>query len=257
MEQGEESILATAIRTEGAPPCTVGQKMVLGPAGPIAGTLGCSDFDTAAASEAGSILAGGKSVIRTYHHDLGSVDVYLEPFTQRPRLVVIGATPVALWLLRWGRDLGYDPVLVEDRTDWVTPQHRDAATAVFRSTEDAEPGSDVVVVHTDQEAPTVPGQVAGAMRLKPSFVGIIGSARHTGHHIEQLRSSGMDEADIQRIQSPVGLNLGAKTPQEIALSILAGLLRYRTGRGGEWLDRRYEEKMLVPGSENKVVTNEG
>jgi xanthine dehydrogenase accessory factor len=239
MEQGEQTILATAIRTTGAPPCTVGQKMILGSGGPIEGTLGCSDFDTAAAREAADILAGGRAVLRTYHHDLGSVEVYLEPYAQRPRLVVVGATPISLWLLRWGRDLGYDTILVEDRPDWITPEHREAAGAVVESTKTIAGGSEIDVVHADHESPTVPQQIAGVMSRNPRFVGIIGSARHTGHHLEQLRAIGMPESDIARIQSPVGLNLGAKTPPEIALSILAGLMRHRTGRPGSWLDPRY------------------
>ncbi|HEX2052418.1 MAG TPA: molybdenum cofactor synthesis domain-containing protein [Actinomycetota bacterium] len=237
---GEDSLLATAIRREGSPPCSVGQKMLLGPGGPLSGTLGCSDFDTAVANEAAQVLASGKSAVRTLHHDLGTIEVYLEPYTQRPRLVVIGATPVALWLLRWGRDLGYQPILVEDRSDWVTSEHREAAARVETSTQQVPPGSPIDVVHTDHESPSVPNQIAGILDRNPRFVGIIGSARHTGPHIQRLRDIGVDDNQIDRIQSPVGLNLGAKSPAEIALSILAGLLRHRTGRKGEWLDSRYE-----------------
>lgn len=242
MEQGEETILATAIRTEGAPPCTVGQKMILGPGGPIAGTLGCSDFDTTAANEAAQILAGGVAVLRTYKHDLGTVEVYLEPYAAKPRLVLIGATPIALWLLKWGRDLGYEPILVEDRPDWITPEHRAAASQVLSSAEGIKEGSEVDVVHTDHEAPTVPQQVAAVLGSHPRFVGILGSSRHTAGHLEQLRTIGVDDTEITRIQSPVGLNFGAKTPPEIALSILAGLMRHRTGRRGNWLDSRYEDQ---------------
>lgn len=240
IEQGEPTILATAIRTDGAPPCTVGQKMILGPGGPIAGTLGCSDFDTSAANEAARILAGGAAVLRTYKHDLGTVEVYLEPYAARPRLVIIGATPIGLWLLKWGRDLGYEPILVEDRPGWVTPEHRAAASQVLSSTEAIREGSDIDVVHTDHEAPTVPQQVAAVLGSHPRFVGILGSSRHTAGHLEQLRTIGVDAAEIEKIQSPVGLNFGAKTPPEIALSILAGLMRHRTGRRGNWLDSRYE-----------------
>lgn len=237
---GEDTLLATAIRREGSPPCSVGQKMLLGPGGPLTGTLGCSDFDTAVAAEAGRILASGKSVVKTLEHDLGTIEVYLEPYTRRPRLVVIGATPVALWLLRWGRDLGYETILVEDRPDWVTPEHREAASQVHPSAAEVAGGTAVDVVHTDHESPSVPAQVAALLPQNPRFVGIIGSARHTGHHIQQLRDAGVAAEQIERIQSPVGLNLGAKTPPEIALSILAGLLRHRTGRNGGWLDQRFE-----------------
>lgn len=241
IEQGEPTLLATAIRREGSPPCSIGQKMLLGPSGPLAGTLGCSDFDTAAANEAAGILDGGESVLRTYKHDLGTIEVHLEPYSRRPALVVLGATPVALWLLRWGRDLGYEPVLVEDRAGWVTDGHRSAAAAVVESVESVGAAAEMDVVHTDHESPKVADQVAGLVKHNPRFVGIIGSARHTGPHRRRLAGIGMDEAQIDRIQSPVGLDLGAKTPQEIALSILAGLLRHRTGRSGEWLDKRYEQ----------------
>lgn len=242
IESGEDSLLATAISRQGAPPCSVGQKMLLGPGGPLTGTLGCSDFDTAIASEAAQVLVSGVSTVRTLTHDLGTIEVYLEPYTRKPRLVVVGATPVALWLLRWSRDLGYEPVLVEDREGWITPEHRQAATKVGATAGGIAGGSPIDVVHTDHESPAVAEQIAALLELKPRFVGIIGSARHTGHHIEQLRGRGLDAGLIDRIQSPVGLNLGAKSPPEIALSILAGLMRFRSGRSGEWLDRRFEEK---------------
>ena len=63
---------------------------------------------------------------RTYRHDLGSIDVFLEPFVPRPLLVVFSATPVALHLMRWARQVGFEPVLVEPRVERVTPEHRAA-----------------------------------------------------------------------------------------------------------------------------------
>lgn len=241
IEQGEQSLLATAIRRVGSPPCAVGQKMLLGPGGPLAGTLGCSEFDTAVAKEAAQVIAGGESAVRTYTHDLGSIEVYLEPYSRLPRLVVLGATPVALWLLRWAADLGYEPILVEDRPERITPEHRKAAARVQYSADSLTNGGPMDVVHTDHESASVAVQLAALMARKPRFLGIIGSARHTGHHIERLRDLQIDEEQIRRIQSPVGLNLGSRTPQEIALSILAGLMRFRSGLDGKWLDRRFEE----------------
>jgi xanthine dehydrogenase accessory factor len=68
----------------------------------------------------------------------------------------------------------------------------------------------------------------------PRFVGLVGSRRHTGHHLEALRARGVPEDVIVRIQSPVGLDLGAVTPSEIAVSILAGLVAVRRGGSGGW-----------------------
>ena len=237
---GEQVLLATAIRTDGAPPCQPGQKLLLGASGPLSGTLGCSEFDVSAAADAADVLASGRPVLRTYHHDLGSVEVYLEPYLHRPQLVVLAATPIALWLLRWGKDLGYETVLVESRSDWVTQEHRSAANRVLGDAAEIQdaPAGEMEVVATDHDAPDVSRQVAALLPHLPRFVGIMGSARHTGAHLAALRDMGVPDEQVAQIQSPVGLNIGAKTPPEIALSILAGLLAARTGRPGGWIDNR-------------------
>lgn len=237
---GQQVLLATAIRTDGAPPCQPGQKLLLGEGGPLSGTLGCSEFDVSAAADAAEVLSTGRPVLRTYHHDLGSVEVYLEPYLHRPLLVVLAATPIALWLLRWGKDLGYETVLVESRADWITPEHRSAASRVLAGAGEISgaPVGEMEVVATDHDAPDVSQQVAVLLDHKPRFVGIMGSARHTGAHLAALREMGVPDDQVASIQSPVGLNLGAKTPPEIALSILGGLLAARTGRPGGWIDNR-------------------
>ena len=237
---GQQVLLATAIRTDGAPPCQPGQKLLIGPGGPLSGTLGCSEFDDSATADAAEVLASGRPVLRTYHHDLGSVEVYLEPYLQRPQLVVLAATPIALWLLRWGRDLGYETVLLESRSGWITPEHTAAATRVVADAAELaeQPGAEMEVVATDHEAPDVSTQVAALLGHKPRFVGIMGSARHTAGHIAELKRMGVPVEDVTRIQSPVGLNIGAKTPPEIALSILGGLIAARTGRPGGFIDNR-------------------
>jgi molybdopterin adenylyltransferase len=237
---GQQVLLATAIRTDGAPPCQPGQKLLLGAGGPLSGTLGCSEFDVSAAADAADVLATGRPVLRTYHHDLGSVEVYLEPYLHRPQLVVLAATPIALWLVRWGRDLGYETVLVESRSEWVTPEHRSAANRVLANADEIgeSPTAEMEVVATDHDAPDVSEQVAKLLAHKPRFVGIMGSARHTGGHLAALRAMGVPDEQVAQIQSPVGLNIGAKTPPEIALSILGGLMAARTGRPGGWIDNR-------------------
>jgi molybdenum cofactor synthesis domain-containing protein len=237
---GQQVLLATAIRTDGAPPCQPGQKLLLGAGGPLSGTLGCSEFDVSAAADAAGVLATGRPILRTYHHDLGSVEVYLEPYLHRPQLVVLAATPIALWLLRWGKDLGYETVLVESRSDWVTAEHRAAANRVLADAGEIgqSPAGEMEVVATDHDAPDVSQQVATLLDHKPRFVGIMGSARHTGAHLAALRKMGVPDDQVTQIQSPVGLNIGAKTPPEIALSILGGLMAARTGRPGGWIDTR-------------------
>lgn len=234
----EEVVLATAVRVHGSPPCRPGQKLIVGRNGPLAGTLGCAEFDSAALADAPDVLAGWQPVVRTYEHELGSVDVYLEPHRRRPRLVVLGATPVARWLLRWGRDLGYETVLVEPRPERITPEHRKGADRVIDSPDVASLDEETDVIHTDHEAPLVAEHLAALVRGGIRFAGLMGSARHAGPHLDALRALGLTEEEIGRVQTPVGLDVGARTPQEIALSILAGLVAARSGRDPGWLDPR-------------------
>lgn len=236
-ERGQEVVVATAVRVHGSPPCVPGQKLLVGPEGPLAGTLGCAEFDSGAVADAPGILADGHPAVRTYRHELGSVEVYLEPRRRAPTLMVLGATPVAAWLLRWAGDLGYETALVEPRTERVTEEHHALAGAVAASPEELSLEGDVDAVHTDHDAPDLPEHVGLLLKGGVRFVGVMGSSRHSGPHLDALRAMGFSGEEVARVRTPVGLDIGARTPQEIALSILAGLLAARSDRPGGWLDR--------------------
>src|SRR6185312_12394649 len=104
LARGEEVILATVIKLDGEPPSRTGAKLLMSRGAQLAGTLGCSEFDSAALADAPSIAAAGTPQLRTYSHDLGSIEVYLEPHTPMPTLVVFAATPIAAALLRFASE---------------------------------------------------------------------------------------------------------------------------------------------------------
>ena len=236
--RSEEVVVATAVKVEGNPPCRVGQKMLLGRHGPLSGTLGCAEFDDAAVADAPGVLDARSPSTRTYTHDLGSIEVFLEPVLPRPQLIVFSATPVATHLLRWARELGFDPVLVESRAERVTPQHRAGSARVVSDLEEVTIGEDSAAIHTDHDAPGVAESVAALLRSPARFIGVMGSTRHVGPHVEQLRRMGFGDEEVARIRTPVGIDIGARSAEEIALSILAGLVADRHSAPGGWLDRR-------------------
>ncbi|MGH2573536.1 MAG: XdhC family protein [Actinomycetota bacterium] len=163
--------------------------------------------------------------------------MFLEPILRRPVLVVFSATPVADELMRWAPGLGFDPVLVEPRADRFTTEHR-AAGRRASGIDELSLDKETAAVHTDHEAPGLAESVATLLRSPARFIGVMGSARHVGKHLERLREMGFGDRDLGRIRTPVGIDLGARTAEEIALSILAGLVADRRGRSGGWLDRR-------------------
>ncbi|HLH68795.1 MAG TPA: XdhC family protein [Candidatus Dormibacteraeota bacterium] len=215
LARGEEVVVATVVRLDGQPPSRPGAKALFSSRQQLAGTLGCSEFDAQARLEVPELLASGVPALRSYHHDLGSIEVYLEPYPRQPLLVVLADTPVARALQRWAPEVGFKVATEPPAEPWP---------------------EGLFAVHTDHDAPDLVETLERVFALQPRYIGLVGSRRHTGHHLEALRARGYPEEQLARIQTPVGLDIGARTPEEIALSILAGLVAIRYGASGGWKD---------------------
>ena len=232
------TVTATAVKVHGSPPCRVGNEMTIAVGGEIHGTLGCAEFDAEAVDAAAAVAASGRPQTRTFRHELGDIEVYLSPASQRRRAVVVSATDVARSLGRHLSDLGFAVTLVEPRNERITTDDRARFDAVvdgidaIDSLEDAD-----VVVATDHDAPGVADVLTAALASPAGFIGVMGSRRHVGPHVEALRSRGFDDEQLARVRSPLGLDLGGRTSEEVALSIAAGVVAATHERDGGWLDR--------------------
>jgi molybdopterin adenylyltransferase len=222
-----------AVEVEGTPPCRVGNAMLIVPGGEVRGTLGCAEFDEAAVRDVVAIAASGQAQTRRYEHEQGSVLVFFEPPPRRSRWVIVSATDVARALRRHAERLGDDAVLVEPRSERLASEDAGALTSLA----DAQLDAATDVVFTDHDAEGIADLLAEAVRSPARFVGVMGSRRHVGPYVETLRAMGMRDDELARIRSPLGLDLGGRTPDEIALSIAAGVVAARHGRDGGWLDR--------------------
>jgi molybdenum cofactor synthesis domain-containing protein len=233
---GPAWVHAKAIRVHGSPPCVVGNAMRIVPGGEVHGTLGCAEFDEAAIRDAAEIMDSGQAEVRTYHHEHGDVEVFLEPHLHGAALVVVSATDGGRELVRLGPGLGFAPVLVETRPERVSGVDR-ASFRVVGALEGLPLDADARVVFTDHDAPGIAGQLAHVLRSPARFVGVMGSRRHVGPYVEELRAMGFGQEELARVRSPLGLDLGGRRPQEIALSIAAGLVAESNDRAGGWMDR--------------------
>jgi molybdopterin adenylyltransferase len=227
------SVEVRAVEVEGTPPCRVGNAMRIVPGGEVRGTLGCAEFDEAAVRDAGVIAASGEAQTRRYEHEQGSVLVFFDPPQHRSRWAIVSATDVARALRRHAERLGDDAVLVEPRSERLAPEDAGAVASLSEAHLDAATD----VVFTDHDAEGIAELLADAVRSPARFVGVMGSRRHVAPYVETLRAMGLQEDELARIRSPLGLDLGGRTPDEIALSIAAGVVAARHGRDGGWLDR--------------------
>ncbi|MGH9247633.1 MAG: XdhC family protein [Acidimicrobiales bacterium] len=147
-------------------------------------------------------------------------------------LVAVFASPVTGYLLHFAHDLGFRTVLVEpdaSAVDELSPRHADAVVTT-PSAESIDETADVVV--TDHHRSDLGPVLRDILKFPVRWVGIMGSPRHTAPHITALRELGVADDEIARVHRPIGLNIGSKTPPEIAVATLAGLIADRTGRSG-------------------------
>jgi len=175
--------------------------------------------------------------------DLAEEQVFAEILGPPPRLAVVGATDVAEELCRAARSLGWRTAVVDPRPGLVTRERLPSPDELLVAWPDEglrklEPGADTaVVVLTHEERLDVPALTV-ALASDAFYVGAIGSRRTQEKRRGRLLEAGLDEAQLERLAGPAGLDLGAESPAETAVSILAEALAVRAGRAGGRLAQR-------------------
>jgi xanthine/CO dehydrogenase XdhC/CoxF family maturation factor len=145
-------------------------------------------------------------------------------------LVAVFASPVAGYLLRYGQDAGFRPVLVEPDPERARAAGGPGVTVVSSAEGYLDGTADVVL--TDHHRPELGIVLRDALASEARWVGIMGNPRHPAPHIPALTELGVPPSEIARVHRPIGLNIGSRTPAEIAISTLAGLIADRNGRPG-------------------------
>ena len=149
--------------------------------------------------------------------------------TGERRLVAVFASPVALQLVHLAAHVGFDCVVVDPAGDL------DGAPSVRTAAEAGIDGHTDVVV-TDHDRPELGDVLAAALETPARWVGVMGSPRHTAPHVAALAERGVPAADVARVHRPIGLDIGSRSPAEIAVATVAGLLADRAGRSGGFYD---------------------
>jgi xanthine dehydrogenase accessory factor len=203
------------------------------------GSLGSDALDERASSAAVAQLDKGPA--RLLAPDEGH-ELLIEPVTGRPRVVIAGGGHVAKAIARQARLVDFDVTVIEDRPEFARPERFEGATvlsgdvaAAIRSL--AFGAQDYLVVATRGHKMDADCVLAGA-GTNVRYIGLLGSRRKTVLIAEMLREHGIEPDRLAAIHSPVGLDLGGRTPAEIALAILAEIVQLRYGGTGKQLSNR-------------------
>ena len=235
--RGEPVVLVTVLDVGGDAPSHPGAKLVVGGDGVIAGSLGCSEFDSAGLALAGEAMATAGPLRRRIdfgaHGHERTLELFAEVHTPEPAVIVLGANPVARAVAELSRAIGRRVVLVAPGGDTAVPAGIEVkADDPPRYLLAAPPGPQDAVLISDHDAPYVEEVLRVALASDAFFVGMLGSRRHAPEVVRQLREAGVPEAHVKRLHSPCGLDIGSRTPEEIALSIVAEIVATERGRAG-------------------------
>jgi xanthine dehydrogenase accessory factor len=235
------------VRSRGSTPRHTTSKMLVYDDGHIIGTVGGGEMENRVIAEALNAIGDGKPRLLEYSMTDpqrgdpgvcgGQVEIFVEPILPKPILVVVGAGHVGKAVAHLAKWLDFWVVVNDDRPDFCTPEAvpggdefypvdmKDLATH-FKIT----PWT-YLVLTTRGVNVDVPG-LPSLLDSPAAYIGIIGSRRRWGATRKQLLETGISEAAIDRVRSPMGIELNAETPEEIAVSIMAEIIMLRQGGDG-------------------------
>jgi xanthine dehydrogenase accessory factor len=251
----------------------VGAKLLIEESGARTGSLGSAALDERVAQYASTFLdsrAEARTLkVEEFAPELEAwrgAQVLFERIEPEPRLIICGAGHVGAALARLACMIGYRTVLVDDRADFVTrerfPDERielvSAGNWTTALSETIGQGRNVAVAvvtrghNEDEEC------MRAVVAARPSYVGLIGSRRRTNIVIERLREAGVDEEILREVRAPIGLDIGAVSPEEVALAILAEIVAERRNGTGAPLSvwRRTTQEKAVPSPKSQVPGQE-
>ncbi|MBM3130415.1 MAG: XdhC family protein [Chloroflexi bacterium] len=232
-----DELCATATIVNGA---NVGAKMIVYADDRASGDLGDAALNTDVARDAQNAMQRESPENRVY----GDAEIFIDVFAPKPNLVIIGGVHTAIPLTQFAQALGFHVTIVDGRARFASRERFPTADeiivewpqdALARIKIDA---STYIAILTHDPKFDLPALAALSQMTPPRYIGAMGSRATRAQHFAQLRAQGVPEEFLSRVHGPIGLNLGARTPEEIALAIIAEMVAVRHGtQGGKMKDK--------------------
>jgi xanthine dehydrogenase accessory factor len=247
-KNNESAALCTVTKSEGSTPRHVGSKMLVYPDGQFIGTVGGGEVEQRVISEARMALDEGQP--RYAHYNMvdpsrgdpgacgGQVEVFVEPILPDPLVIVIGAGHVGKAVVHLAKWLGFRVAACDDRAEFCNPEITPDADAYYPVTMDELPKQVKIdkraflILTTRGSAVDVAG-LAPLLDTPAAYIGIIGSKRRWVTTMKGLKEKGVSDEKLAKVHSPIGLELQAETPEEIAVSIMAEVMMVKSNGTGK------------------------
>ena len=249
----QPAALCTVVRASGSTPRRSTSKMLVYPDGGILGTVGGGEMESRVIREALEALRDGKTRLLSYAMTDpargdpgvcgGQLEVFVEPILPPPTLLVLGGGHVGRAVVHLAHFLGFYVVLADDRPEFCSPESAPGADEYLPVPWQEIPARVSLTPHTwivlTTRGMSVDVQALPALLASPAaYVGVIGSRRRWAMTRKKLLAGGVPPEHIARVHSPIGLEIEAETPEEIAVSIMAEIIMLRNGGDGKPMSGR-------------------
>ncbi len=245
--------LCTIIRSNGSVPRHTGSKMLVLTDGSITGTVGGGELENRVRVEALQAIVDGRPRLLEYNMSDpargdpgvcgGQVEIFVEPMLPKPTLVIIGAGHVGKAVAHLAHWLGFRVVVTDDRPDFCTEQVVPEAD-IYLPLEMAELPQALEITPWTYLVLTTRGSnvdvegLPALLETPAAYIGVIGSQRRWATARKEISAKGVSSEKLDRVHSPIGLELNAETPEEIAVSIMAEIIMLRQGADGGVMSAR-------------------
>ncbi len=240
--------LCTVIRASGSVPRHETAKMLVYTDGKFVGTIGGGEMENRVIEAAKQTARTGQAQIFEYHLVEpkqgdpgvcgGTVEIFIEPINPPPQVVIIGAGHVGRAVAHLAKWLGFRVIIMDDRPDLVTPEWIPEADAylpgpIVEQFAQARINSQTYILLLTRGVQFDVAMLPRLLETDAVYIGVIGSRRRWSSALQELREKGVPDAKLAKVHSPIGLELNAETPEEIAVSIMAEIIMLRNGGTGE------------------------
>ena len=246
--RGESAALCTVAQTSGSVPRRAGSKMLVFPDGRIEGSVGGGEMEARVIAEALAALKDGKPRVLEYSLTDrargdpgicgGTMEVFVEPVQPQETLLIIGAGHVGRALAQLADFLGYRVLLSDDRPDLCTPEAVPHARAFYpvpmaELPDNLDINPQTYIALTTRNAEIDIKGLPALLNSPAAYIGVIGSRRRWAEARKKMEAAGVAKKKLDKVTSPMGLELNAETPEEIALSIMSEIVMLRRGGNGK------------------------
>lgn len=244
VDRGETIALVNVVETKGSTPREIGAKMLVNKNGLVAGTIGGGITEARVIEEAKQALKDGKGKLLNYHLTReqaaldegaicgGEMKVFIDILTPKEEVIIFGAGHISVYVAKLAKMLGFKVTIVDEREEFANHERFPEADKILvkevgETLKFLEITSSTYIIIITRGHLKDEEVLASVIRSNAAYIGMIGSRKKNATVFQHLEEQGISAQELKKVHAPIGIDIGAQTPEEIAVSIMAEIIQVK------------------------------